>query len=177
MKTTKIGLFLGALLASSVATSISFAKPRQVGSGAGCERLASSTEAARSFYGPGNVYAVKEVKRKVFRARAIQYMRTVGAELYVRAEPGVTREYLHRALSCQVAGAGAAQHPNDPLHPSGGRVSELGVRSAGGSFAVSVVGDSLTTGREIYERARAFAAPGGAVNVEQIALRSATPEL
>jgi hypothetical protein len=99
-------------------------------------------------------------------ARAIHRNRTVGAELYLHAPRTVTGEFLERSLTCH-AMMGHPAHPNDPLHPTEGSVRRVSVRSAGGAFAVQVVGDTPRAGREIWARARAFAASSN-VDVKQV---------
>ena len=140
---------------------------------AGCASLGDARSTLSSFYEPGQVYAAEKVERTEFRARAIQPTRTAGAELRAHAAPGVTAEYLERALTCHAV-SGAPQHPSDPLHPSSGRIADVDVRSSGTGFVVSVIGDSPDAGNEIWQRARAFSAPG-AVTVEQVAAASETP--
>lgn len=137
----------------------------RVAATSGCQQIANN-EATTHFYSPGQVYAARELERREFVARAIQRKRTQGAELFVHAPPNITGEFLERALSCH-AWTGQAAHPNDPLHPAEGRVTNVSVRSAGGSFAVQVVSDEPQVGREIWARARAFAS-GSSVDVQQI---------
>lgn len=138
----------------------------RVAAASGCQGLVGN-EATAEFYRPGQVYAAQEIERREHVARAIQRNRTVGAELYVHAPRNITGEFLERALTCH-AMMGQPAHPNDPLHPSEGSVRHVAVRSAGGAFAVQVVGDSPRAGREIWARARAFAS-GSDVEVRQVA--------
>lgn len=140
---------------------------------AACGQLPDAKAAAARFYQPGAVLDAKPVERKFFKARAIQPTRVVGAQMTVRAEKGMTSEYVQRVLACHVA-SGTPAHPNDPLHPSQGRVAELSVRSAGSALAVRVVGDSVAAGREILHRAQSLAADTGNVSVEQVA-QAASP--
>ena len=138
---------------------------------AGCAQLEAG-HAENSFYKPGQVYAARPVKERQVVSRAHQPERVVGAELYVHAQPGVTKEYLQRSLDChQVAGRPA--HPNDPLHPETGSLNRLSVRSMGNNFAVTAIGDSPATGKEIWQRARSFATPSSAVTAEQVASNGA----
>jgi hypothetical protein len=141
----------------------------RVAAASACQGMVGN-EATAEFYKPGQVYGAQEIERREIVARAIHRTRTVGAELYVHAPRNVTGEYLERALTCH-ATMGQPAHPNDPLHPSEGSVRRVSVRSAGGAFAVQVVGDSPQAGREIWARARAFAA-GSNVDVRQVARAS-----
>ncbi len=138
----------------------------RVAASSACQGLVAN-DATAEFYKPGQVYAAQEIERREIVARAIHRTRTVGAELYVHAPRNVTGEFLERSLTCH-ATMGQPAHPNDPLHPSEGSVRRVSVRSAGGAFAVRVEGDSPQAGREIWSRARAFAA-GSNVDVRQVA--------
>lgn len=140
-----------------------------VAAGAACSQVAANDPTLAAFYEPGAIRNARELRRTEFLARAIQPTRTVGAELQVHARPGMTAEYLQRALSCHAAGS-APRHPNDPLHPSQGAVAELTVRSSGTAFTVSVRGDSYDTGKEIWNRAESFAAQSTSSAVEQVAV-------
>lgn len=128
-----------------------------------------------NFYAPGSVYAAEPIKQRMFHARALQPTRTVGAKLYVRAQPGVTQEYMERRLSCHAA-TGVAVHGNDPLHPSRGSVADVDVKSAGGGFAVHVVGSDSEAGREIWNRARSMSSGAGSVSVEQVSSTTSSSE-
>lgn len=140
----------------------------------GCEQLGNVSEKAGDYLSPGRVAAVSPVRETEFRARALQPKRTVGADLYVHAEQGVTAEYVERVLSCH-ASSGTALHANDPLHPASGEVA-VSVRSSKGGFAVRAVGSTAEAGREIWERAESFTKSPGVV-VEQIASTSAGSNL
>lgn len=160
-------ILLSAAAVSLLACSNAGGKP-SVAASAGCAQLGDVRQAATALYAPGNLYAAKPVRKKIFNARAIQPERTMGADLYLHAQQGVTPEYVERVLSCHAA-SGTAAHPNDPLHPESGRIAELSVRSAGPSLAVRVIGDSPATGKEIYQRAEAMTSSSGSVSVEQVA--------
>jgi hypothetical protein len=163
----RILVVVAATAALSVACSSNQTQPVQVASQASCQGLSPSDTTLSAFYEPGAVYEAEPLKKKIFLARAIQPTKTMGAAMHVRAKPGMTAEYLERVLSCH-ASFGEAAHPNDPLHPSIGRIDELAVRSANGGFAVEVLGDGPKAGREIWQRARALSQPGSSVQVEQV---------
>jgi len=130
----------------------------------GCEQLGEN--AGADYLAPGRLHAVSPVTESEFVARAIQPQRTIGADLYVRAEPGLTSEYLERSLSCR-----AQQNAvDDVLHPSTG-VARVSVSSADAGFQVRVLGSTPEAGREIWQRAEALTRPG--VAVEQVALLDA----
>lgn len=157
---------VGATL-SLAACASSPAEP-SVAATSACAGLPNAQAEAVSLYQPGVMYAASPVEEKVFIARAIQPVRTFGADVYVRAQKGMTEQYLERVLSCHTA-SGVAAHPNDPLHPSEGRIAELSVRSAGDSLAIRIIGDSPSTGQEILQRARSVTSSGAEVTVEQLA--------
>jgi hypothetical protein len=159
-------LALGAMVALTACSTSSTPHPRLAATAA-CSQLPDTRAAVQNLYQPGRLYAAKPIREKQFLARALQPERTVGAEMSLHAEEGMTRQYVERVLRCHAAN-GTAVHPNDPLHPSTGRVTQLDVRSAGDSLAVRVVGDSPRAGREIWQRARSLAESGTHVTVEQI---------
>lgn len=162
MRSTVWMLALGALtMACSHAE-----RPAEVAT-TGCAQLEAG-HAENTFYKAGQVYAARPIKERQVISRAHQPERTVGAELYVHAQPGVTQEYLQRSLACHSV-AGRPAHPNDPLHPTSGKLKSLTVRSMGSNFVVKAVGDSSKTGKEIWQRARSFTAPGSEVTAEQLA--------
>lgn len=165
---------IGLSLALGACASSGGRSEARVASSAGCQTLVGN-DATAEFYRPGQVYAAQAIERREVVARAIQRNRTVGAELYVHAPRTVTGEFLERSLTCH-AMMGAPAHPNDPLHPSEGSVRRVSVRSAGGAFAVQVLGDSPQAGREIWARARAFAASAD-VDVKQVASSTSNLEL
>jgi hypothetical protein len=164
MKSTA-GMIL-ALGALTMACSHAEQRPAEVAT-AGCAQLEPG-HAEKTFYKPGQVYAARPVKERQVIARAHQPERTVGAELYMHAQPGLTQEYLQRSLACHSV-AGRPAHPNDPLHLANGSLKRLTVRSVGSNFVVKAIGDSPQAGREIWQRARSFTAPGSEVTAEQLA--------
>ena len=156
----------GLLLAGCNASSQQ--APRAVASASGCEDVAQGNEMLARFYEPGAVVGAEPIKERTFKARAIQPVQTMGAQLHVRAEPGMTAPYLERVLACHVA-SGKAMHPNDPLKAGDGMIASLGVSERSRGFAVNVVAATPEAGREIWRRAEAFARTGGSVDVEQLA--------
>ncbi len=160
-----VGMML-ALGALTMACSHAEQRPAEVAT-TGCSQLEAG-HAEKTFYKSGQVYAARPVKERQFVSRAHQPERTVGAELYMHAQPGLTQEYLQRSLACHSV-AGRPAHPNDPLHPANGSLKSLTVRSVGSNFVVKAVGDSPQAGKDIWQRARSFTAPGSEVTAEQLA--------
>ena len=169
MKTiNSFGLLCASLLGTSLLMGCTTQEqPKTVSAGAGCQSLGDTQSTLAAFYGPGNAYSATPVKKKFHIARAAQPERTVGATIYVRAQPGLTSEYLQRTLACHAVN-GKPMNPNDPLHLDNGNLAELSVQSAGNSLAVRVTGEGSDVGREIWQRAQAFTSDGGAVQVEQV---------
>ena len=164
--TSKIAL--AALLTSSLAgCATTQTQPTSVAAGAGCGELAQQDEVLRHFYSPGTVYRAQPVEREFFRARASTPTRVVGASLYVRAEPDMNAPYLRRVLACHAA-SNRAFHPNDPLVPEQGSVTELAVRESHNGYAVSITSDDPKVGQEIWRRAESMTQNSTSVEVEQV---------
>lgn len=142
----------------------------QIAAGAGCAQLDDDKTLAR-LYSPGVIYDAQPVTQKIFRMRASQPTRTVGASLYVRAEPGMSAPYMRRVLACHVVSDESA-HPNDPLHPNQGEIASLEVREARGGFAIDVIAEKPSVGQEIWRRAESLTERGGSVTVEQLGAKS-----
>ena len=130
-----------------------------------CGGISLDDAVREQVYGSDSVFAVRPVRETVFLARAIQPVRTMGATLHVHAQPGMTQQYLERALECH-ARRGQAVSPSDPFVIQDGSVRDIDVRSAGGAFSVRILGDSPAAGRAIFERAETLV--GGAVSVQQL---------
>lgn len=130
-----------------------------------CGELTEVQTVASEHLGPGRVTSVAPIKVNKFHARALQSEHTMGAELVVPAQKGMTAEYLERALTCHAA-SGSPVSAQDPLHPDTGRIASVDVRSSHGSFVVRALGDSPDAGDAIWNRARSYT--NGPVTVEQV---------
>lgn len=133
----------------------------------------NSHQVVSQLYTGGAVYDAHPIQERVFRARALQPNETLGASLYVKAEPGLTSPYLQRVMSCHVA-SGQPAHPNDPLFPQSGKIAKLQVREVKHGFAVDVRADKPAVGREIWQRAQSITGPANSVHGEQVAVSPAT---
>ncbi|HXS17222.1 MAG TPA: hypothetical protein VN764_08535 [Polyangiaceae bacterium] len=171
MKTNKnksVSLFIAATaLSFSVGCAGAQNTSSAAASGEHCGQL-NAHQVVSQLYTGGAVYDAHPIQERVFRARALQPNETLGASLYVKAEPGLTSPYLQRVMSCHVA-SGQPAHPNDPLFPQSGKIAQLKVREAKHGFAVDVRAEKPAVGREIWQRAQSITAPAGAVHGEQLA--------
>jgi len=130
-----------------------------------CSGVSLDDAVRAQVYAPGSAFAARPIRETVFLARALQPVRTMGATVHVHAQPGMTRQYLERALQCHVR-SGQAVNPADPFVLQDGAIRDVDVRSAGGAFALRIVGDSPAAGRAIFERAESLV--GGSVSVQQL---------
>jgi hypothetical protein len=83
-----------------------------------------------------------------------------GTAITVRAIPGVTAEWLTRALECHSArrvmgSIPSSATPNDPFWLPG-RMIDIEAQSAHGAFRIEVRGAGPAEGRQVLDRARAF---------------------
>lgn len=155
-----------ALVATQVACSSTTQEPRMA-QGVSCGDIEADTPAVAQLYSPGTVYRAEPMKKKIFKARANQPVRTMGASIYVKSEPDLNAPYLQRALSCHAA-HGSSAHPNDPLHPQTGQIDRISVRDGRLGYVVEVTSDDPRVGEEIWKRAEALSRTGGSVQVQQV---------
>jgi hypothetical protein len=82
-----------------------------------------------------------------------------GATIKVAALPGVTSEWLDRALECHSAKVTLGHLPGAPDDPFWlpGSAVDIDVRSARDGFDVAITGYSSEDARQILDRANAFA--------------------
>ena len=115
--------------APALACSSTQTQGTKVAQGASCSTLADGDQVLAEFYAPGTVYHAKPIEKRIFKARANQPIRTMGASLYVKATPEMNSPYLQRVLACHAASPSNA-HQNDPLHPSNGQIaSHAGIQA------------------------------------------------
>lgn len=159
------GLSLALVALSGCAKTPS--QPTSVAAGASCGELGNDGELLAHFYDPGTLKKATPVQERVFRARAIQPVRTMGASLYLPAEADINGPYLHRVLACHAA-AGQNVHPNDPLHPQSGPIAQLIVRENANGYTVDVLADDPQVGSEIWQRAQSLSGMTTDVQVEVV---------
>ncbi len=162
LKLSALALLSAPLLACSTQS-----EPKTVASNAGCGSLVGEEATLQQVYAPGAVYDAKPIKERIFKARANQPIRTMGASLYVQAQPDMNAPHLRRVLSCH-AGSTTESHPNDPLRPQGGQIASIDVREVRHGFAIDILADSPDVGEEIYKRAESLNHEKGSVQVQQV---------
>lgn len=100
----------------------------------------------------GGELAVADTRPVIVRLPKQIEHRTLGAEVYVWAEQGLTAHYLHHVARCQVARyeANLMSSTSDPLAVPG---AEVDVRTADGGFVVRITAETRAAGRAIADRA------------------------
>lgn len=164
-KTSVIALAFGLFIAAPLTACSTQQAAPQVADNAGCAQLAGADDVLARVYAPGAVYDAQPLKERVFKARANQPVRTMGASLYVQADSDMNAPHLRRVLACHAASDNDA-HPNDPLRPSTGQVAEVNVEETKNGFAVRVKANDHQIGEEIWNRAQAMTKDS--VKVQQI---------
>jgi len=96
------------------------------------------------------IYEAEPIKKKPPRVKAILPKQILGAKMYLNAEKGVTKEYLHRAAMCHMK-ANTPAYEHDPLRVDG--IKSLQVYPAGGAFIIALTGEDRSAGKQIWERA------------------------
>ena len=92
---------------------------------------------------------VKELRRQTHIGRAV-VIQPSGAQVFVRAEPGMSAAYLQRVINCQMTqGAGTG-----PLAVPGVTAT---VVEQGQHFVVQILAPNLSAAKEVQERAKALA--------------------
>jgi hypothetical protein len=116
-----------------------------------CEAVPQAEQSAPLFDG----VTVADARPIVVRRGKQMDHRTLGAEVYVAAERGLTAPYLHRVARCQIARyqADLAESERDPLAVAG---AEVEVRPRGPGFVVRITAEARSAGRAIAERAAAL---------------------
>lgn len=98
--------------------------------------------------------------------------RAAGARVFVPASEGLTKEYVHRAASCQAAQhAASGQQSRDPLAVPG---VEVRVSAAQNGYLVDLIADDAARGREVLQRVRSATSRS---EVEQLAMSVDEPSL
>jgi hypothetical protein len=105
---------------------------------------------------PDDIRAVQEIKPDSPVSETETVTPRGGARILLRAQPGMTAEWLQRVADChsaKVAVSSPATLTMSPLDIKGVLVS---VQSMGNGFAVDITSPDVKVAREILERARAI---------------------
>jgi hypothetical protein len=105
---------------------------------------------------PDDVRAVQEIKPDAPVSETETVVPRGGARILLRAQPGMTAEWLQRIADCHMAKVSVASPTTlttSPLDVKGALVS---VQSTGNGFAVDVTSPDVKIARDILERARAI---------------------
>jgi hypothetical protein len=108
---------------------------------------------------PQFVRAVQEIKPAAPVSEAETVVPRGGARILLRAQPGMTAEWLQRIAEChmaKVAASSPATLSTSPLDVKGALVS---VQSSGDGFAVDITSPDVKVARDILNRARAMSPP------------------
>lgn len=92
---------------------------------------------------------VQELKRQKRIGRAV-VIQPSGAQLFVRAEPGLSAPYLQRVVDCQVAQGGGA----GPLSVPGVTAT---VSQQGQHFVVQILAPDLASAKDVQQRSWSLA--------------------
>jgi hypothetical protein len=105
---------------------------------------------------PDDVRAVQEIKPDQPVSETETVVPRGGARILLRAQPGMTAEWLQRIAEChmaKVAVASPTMLTTSPLDVKGALVS---VQSTGNGFSVDITSPDVRIAREILTRARAI---------------------
>ncbi len=136
-----------AALALLVGTAHTLAVPSPVGASPNC--TPDVTADGGLLY--AQVFDAKPIRKSPSHVKAILPKQIVGAKMYLPAQKGMTKAYLHRAAICHM-NADTPAYEHDPLRVEG-RIKSLQVYPAGGAFVISLKAHDRATGKEIWRRA------------------------
>lgn len=102
---------------------------------------------------PYHVTSVRPYVREVNNGKRVVSRDLRGAELYLQAQPGVTREWLTAQLQQHLSQMGGTSMPGCPLSVQGTTVE---VSSAGSGFVVRLVAPNHDKAESVLQLARAL---------------------
>jgi hypothetical protein len=155
---TSMGVLAFALTASSAAAA---ENPLEVQARA-CHGVPTAEWAGTRLTDQADIRSIQEIKSEAPVSEAETVVPRGGARLLLRAQPGVTAEWLQRIAEChmaQVATSSASALTASPLDVKGALIS---VQSAGDGFAVDITSADRKIAREILRRAKSLAPPPAA---------------
>jgi hypothetical protein len=108
---------------------------------------------------PRDIRAVQEIRAATPVSEAETVIPRGGARILLRAQPGMTAEWLQRIASCHqavVTVSNPATLTSSPLDVRGALIS---VQSTGDGFAVDITSADIRVSQEILRRAKALVPP------------------
>src|SRR5882672_10941846 len=126
-----------------------------------CRDIPAAEWSGTALTNPQDVRAVQEIKPETPGSETETIVQRWGARIVLRAQPGMTAEWLRRVAEChmaQVAAPGGLPATPSPLDVKGASVS---VQSAGDGFAVDLTSSDPKVGRQILARAQTLAPQAG----------------
>jgi hypothetical protein len=158
MKSSTVFAFGLAGLAA-LTSGMSFAVPAPVANLPACRGIPVDQWAATSLTNQADISSVQEIKPETPASETESVTQRWGARIVVRAQPGMTAEWLQRVADCHTAQVAVAEPTSltaSPLDVKGARIT---VTSAGDGFSVEVTSGDPRVGREILARSRPLAPP------------------
>jgi hypothetical protein len=142
---------------TALAPGLSFAQPAPVANLPACRGIPAANWNASML--ASDISSVQEVRPETPASETESVVQRWGARIIVRAQPGMTAEWLQRVADChtaQVMASDPAALSGSPLDVRGARII---VQSTGDGFSVDVTSGDPRVGREILARARTLAPP------------------
>jgi hypothetical protein len=127
-----------------------------------CNGVPTAEWAGTRLTDQADIRSIQEIKSEAPVSEAETVVPRGGARLLLRAQPGITAEWLQRIAEChmsQVATSSPSMLTASPLDVKGALVS---VQSAGDGFAVDITSADRKIAREILRRAKSLAPPPAA---------------
>ena len=104
-----------------------------------------------------DIKAVQEIKAEGPVSETETTTERAGARILLRAQPGVTAEWLQRIAECHMARVAASSPATQsPLDVKGASVT---VQTVGDGFAVDITSTDRVVAKQIFARARALVPP------------------
>jgi hypothetical protein len=120
-----------------------------------CEGVPDADRLGGPFAQPQNVTAVDVVRDRVLLPKG--FMQPVGVAVYIKAEPGMTQQWLGRIIACNVAhvaAMGGADRPS-PLSVAN---TQVAVSSTSVGFRVTVTSKDASVARSVIDKGEELAA-------------------
>jgi hypothetical protein len=106
---------------------------------------------------PQDIRAVQEIKPDTPVSETETAVPRGGARILLRAQPGVTAEWLQRIAECHTAKVAVTSKPALTFSPLDVKGALVTVQSMGNGFAVDITSPDVKVAKEIFTRAQAVA--------------------